>query len=1068
MKKFLAALIFSCVALADSPPPKPTATFGVSVTSPVYKSASSNPASAGVLRLANTDYIKWRNADNSGDINLTVDGSNIFQFTGAINSSSTITATNFSGTNTGDVSLTGFGSTPSDGGASLSVQALTIQPADNTHPGSISLSAQTMGSGAKTFDTSVVSPIFKSATANPANAGVIRLANTELVEWRNFLNDGNVTLKVDASNIMQISSALTVAGDITGNLVGNVTGNASTSTALSTNKAACSSDRYTTDMDADGTLTCAQVTDAGLAVSYLKADGSRGLSADWNAGSHVITATTFTGALSGNATTATSSTTATNAVNVGITDDTTTNATMYPSWVTAATGNLPAKVSSTKLSFNPSTGTLTSTAFSGPLTGAVTGNVTGTASGNLAASPSNHGMLISSGTNTVTVLPPDASTTKVWTSAGSGADPSWQPPAASGTTYTANQYGVAYSSATNTTLTILAPDASTTKFLKSAGTGAAPAWSAVTLTTDVTGVLPAANGGDNSPDDIINCSIGATVAANAITFTLLDGAGSALSATSPCIISFRNATSATGTYTQVTTTAAVTLVGANGDSFGCPTASTQCILSLYAINNAGTVVLGITTNPLDEGSVQTSVALTGGADTSVALWSTAVQSAKAVKLLDRVTVTPGGAFAWNAAPTEISPKSTPISLTLGINGRFVSTGWGSLTMGQGAQTGIVQSTGIGSIACGKADSGASSSKINASGTGSIACGWMFGNTNGIRASAEGSLAMGKADNHSEITASGAGSHAHGTTNSTSSNIVASGPGSSAWGQTGSGIAITASGAGTEASGNMASGAITASGSASYARGDDSNTTGDYASSFGVGHRAASYASFVIGRYASSAGTVGSWVTTDPAFVIGNGANVAGAANAFLVLKDGTTTINQSTGTGVKSTLTLYNSSTATNNNAAAIVFQNNRTTGGVTSIAQVAGMLTDVTNGSADGDLVFYTMFNGVAADEKLRINNVGHVVTKGTAPTITANCGTTPSVAGTDIAGRITVGTGGVDTACTLTFANAWAVAPSCHVQDETTITGFTAVASTTTLIITAGGAITASDKITYTCWGY
>ncbi len=44
-----------------------------------------------------------------------------------------------------------------------------------------------------------------------------------------------------------------------------------------------------------------------------------------------------------------------------IVDDTTTNATMYPVWVTAATGSLPLKVSSTKLSFNPSTGTMTLT-----------------------------------------------------------------------------------------------------------------------------------------------------------------------------------------------------------------------------------------------------------------------------------------------------------------------------------------------------------------------------------------------------------------------------------------------------------------------------------------------------------------------------------------------------------------------------------------------------------------------------------------------------------------------------------------------------------------------------------
>jgi len=52
---------------------------------------------------------------------------------------------------------------------------------------------------------------------------------------------------------------------------------------------------------------------------------------------------------------------ATNATNTAITDDTSTNATVYPTWVTANTGNLPQKVTSTKLTFNPSTGVLTAT-----------------------------------------------------------------------------------------------------------------------------------------------------------------------------------------------------------------------------------------------------------------------------------------------------------------------------------------------------------------------------------------------------------------------------------------------------------------------------------------------------------------------------------------------------------------------------------------------------------------------------------------------------------------------------------------------------------------------------------
>jgi len=77
------------------------------------------------------------------------------------------------------------------------------------------------------------------------------------------------------------------------------------------------------------------------------------------AGLTSVTSTTFVGALTGNASSATTATTATNATNTAITDDTTTAAVVYPTWVTSTSGNLPQKTSSTKLQFNPSTGALT-------------------------------------------------------------------------------------------------------------------------------------------------------------------------------------------------------------------------------------------------------------------------------------------------------------------------------------------------------------------------------------------------------------------------------------------------------------------------------------------------------------------------------------------------------------------------------------------------------------------------------------------------------------------------------------------------------------------------------------
>ena len=84
----------------------------------------------------------------------------------------------------------------------------------------------------------------------------------------------------------------------------------------------------------------------------------------------IITAVAFagnlTGAVTGNADTATTST------NVTVADESS-DTTCFPLFATAATGNLPPK-SGTNLTFNSSSGALTATSFVGALTGAVTGN----------------------------------------------------------------------------------------------------------------------------------------------------------------------------------------------------------------------------------------------------------------------------------------------------------------------------------------------------------------------------------------------------------------------------------------------------------------------------------------------------------------------------------------------------------------------------------------------------------------------------------------------------------------------------------------------------------------------
>jgi len=97
-----------------------------------------------------------------------------------------------------------------------------------------------------------------------------------------------------------------------------------------------------------------------------------------------VTATSFSGPLTGNVTgnVTGNADTATYSSAVTLTADNTTNATRYPLFVSAATGNLSPRTD-TAFTYNPSTGVLTTTSVTGNLTGDVSGNVTGNLTGDV-------------------------------------------------------------------------------------------------------------------------------------------------------------------------------------------------------------------------------------------------------------------------------------------------------------------------------------------------------------------------------------------------------------------------------------------------------------------------------------------------------------------------------------------------------------------------------------------------------------------------------------------------------------------------------------------------------------
>lgn len=112
----------------------------------------------------------------------------------------------------------------------------------------------------------------------------------------------------------------------------------------------------------------------------------------------------------------------------------------------------------------------------------------------------------------------------------------------------------------------------------------------------------------------------------------------------------------------------------------------------------------------------------------------------------------------------------------------------------------------------------------------------------------------------------------------------------------------------------------------------------------------------------------------------------------------------------------------------------------------------------------------GCATAANCRDLTLRHEIANGTAPTVASttmnSCGTTsPTIAGKDMAGRVTVGaTSG--TSCTVTFGTAWTTAPVCLASNETTGVAIGAASTTTTTVLT--GTFAASDVLSFQCKGY
>ena len=278
-----------------------------------------------------------------------------------------------------------------------------------TDAGTLATSAGALtitSAAAATWSTSAGALTITSAAAlnlNPTSGSAIVL-------------DG--TINVDAGVVTGATSITSTAfaGDITGDVTGNAdTATVATSFTASANNSTdetvypvfldgatgtqgAETDTGLTYNPSSGILTATQFTGAVSGTATLAtsitasannstdetvyptfldgATGTQGIETDtgltYNPSSGILTATQFTGAVSGNATTSTTAT------NVTASANNSTDETVYPAFVDGATGGQGIETD-TGLTYNPSSGILTATAFAGNITGNVTGNASGTA-----------------------------------------------------------------------------------------------------------------------------------------------------------------------------------------------------------------------------------------------------------------------------------------------------------------------------------------------------------------------------------------------------------------------------------------------------------------------------------------------------------------------------------------------------------------------------------------------------------------------------------------------------------------------------------------------------------------
>lgn len=157
----------------------------------------------------------------------------------------------------------------------------------------------------------------------------------------------------------------------------------------------------------------------------------------------------------------------------------------------------------------------------------------------------------------------------------------------------------------------------------------------------------------DEPSALANVSISTSVGSNILTVALKGKDGADASATNPIRVAFRSATAATGTYSVVSITGALSVAVPDTATLGHASGVAMYIY-VYLLNNAGTAELALSSSLFDTGTIVSSTTIGTGSDSAATMYSTTGRSNVGCRLIGRLKSTQGTAGTWATAISEVS------------------------------------------------------------------------------------------------------------------------------------------------------------------------------------------------------------------------------------------------------------------------------------------------------------------------------------------------------------------------------------------------------------------------------